>query len=128
MSNKPRIAALAELVSLRDFDRPDDVRVFDKGKFEIVRIGETVVGRATYQPGWRWSLQVGPKVGAARCSVEHLGYVISGTGIAAFDDGSVIELRQGQLFHIPSKPHDSWVVGDQPYVSLHLLGATHYAT
>jgi hypothetical protein len=28
---------------------------------------------------------------------------------------------------IPPTPHDSWVVGDQPYVSLHFLGADHYA-
>ncbi len=30
-------------------------------------------------------------------------------------------------FYVPSEPHDSWVVGDEPYVSLHFLGATHYA-
>ena len=29
--------------------------------------------------------------------------------------------------HIPPEPHDSWVVGDQPYVSLHFMGAEHYA-
>ena len=37
------------------------------------------------------------------------------------------KLRTGELFHIPSEPHDSWVVGDEPYVSLHFLGAAHYA-
>jgi hypothetical protein len=30
------------------------------------------------------------------------------------------------VFAIPPG-HDSWVVGDEPYVSLHLLGATEYA-
>jgi len=25
-------------------------------------------------------------------------------------------------------PHDSWVIGDEPYVSLHFLGADRYAT
>jgi uncharacterized cupin superfamily protein len=66
-------------------------------------------------------------VGTARCAVEHVGLVISGTATAAFDDGTVIELRPGTLFHIPDRPHDSWVVGDEPYVSLHFLGAEVYA-
>ena len=46
---------------------------------------------------------------------------------AAFADGRVVELRAGELFYIPPEPHDSWVVGDVPYVSLHFLGADHYA-
>jgi quercetin dioxygenase-like cupin family protein len=53
--------------------------------------------------------------------------VVSGTATAAFEDGTVVELRAGELFHIPPIPHDSWVVGDEPYVSLHFLGADHYA-
>jgi len=39
----------------------------------------------------------------------------------------VIEMRAGDLFYIPSEPHDSWVLGNEPYVSLHFLGADHYA-
>jgi quercetin dioxygenase-like cupin family protein len=54
--------------------------------------------------------------------------VLSGTATAAFDDGRVVELRAGQAFHIPAVPHDSWVIGDEPYVSLHFLGAENYAT
>ena len=99
----------------------------EKGRFELVRIGGLTIGRATYEPGWRWSLHVGPSVGAARCSVEHVGLVLSGTATAAFEDGRVYELRAGQLFYIPSVPHDSWVVGEEPYVSLHMLGSEHYA-
>jgi hypothetical protein len=46
------------------------------------------------------------------------------------DDGVIHELRTGTLFYIPPGPpgHDSWVVGNEPYVSLHFLGASHYAT
>jgi hypothetical protein len=40
----------------------------------------------------------------------------------------VFELKTGQLFYIPPVPHDSWVVGREPYVSLHFLGAQEYAT
>ena len=114
-------------VILKRFESPDETRLMEKGRFELVRIGGVTVGRATYEPGWRWSLNVGPSVGATRCSVEHVGLVLSGTATAAFDDGRVYELRAGQLFYIPPVPHDSWVVGDEPYVSLHLLGSEHYA-
>jgi mannose-6-phosphate isomerase-like protein (cupin superfamily) len=53
--------------------------------------------------------------------------VVSGTATAAFDDGRVVELTAGNLFYIPPIAHDSWVVGDRPYVSLHFLGAHEYA-
>jgi len=107
-------------VVLRRFESPDEVREMTKGRFEVVRLGGVTIGRATYEPGWKWSLHVGPGVGAERCTVEHVGLVVSGTATAAFDDGTVIELRAGELFHIPARPHDSWVVGDEPYVSLQL--------
>jgi len=114
-------------VILRRFDAPDDVRVMTKGRFELVHIGGYTIGRATYEPGWKWSEHVGPSVGATRCTVEHVGFVLSGTATAALDDGRVIELRAGELFYIPPIPHDSWVVGSEPYVSLHFVGAEHYA-
>ena len=114
-------------VILKRFESPDDTRVFQKGKFELVHLGGMTIGRATYEPGWRWSEHVGPALGATRCSVEHVGMVLSGKATAAFEDGRVFELRAGELFYIPPVPHDSWVIGDQPYVSLHFLGADHYA-
>jgi quercetin dioxygenase-like cupin family protein len=114
-------------VILKRFEQPDEVREMVKGRFEIVHIGGVTIGRATYEPGWRWSEHVGPALGATRCHVEHVGLVLSGTATAAFDDGRVIPLRAGELFHIPADPHDSWVIGDEPYVSLRFLGADHYA-
>jgi quercetin dioxygenase-like cupin family protein len=114
-------------VVLKRFEEPDERRTFEKGIFELVRVGGLTIGRATYEPGWKWSVHVGPSVNAERCNVEHVGMVLSGTATAAFEDGRVIELTAGSLFHIPPTPHDSWVVGNQPYVSLHFLGADHYA-
>jgi quercetin dioxygenase-like cupin family protein len=114
-------------VILKRFESPDEVRVMQKGKFELVHIGGMTIGRATYEPGWKWSEHVGPSVGATRCHVEHVGLVISGTATVAFDDGRVVELHAGELFHVPPIPHDSWVIGDEPYVSLHFLGAEKYA-
>jgi quercetin dioxygenase-like cupin family protein len=114
-------------VVIKRFEQPDEVRQMVKGRFELVRLGGMTVGRATYEPGWRWSEHVGPGIGATHCSVAHVGLVLSGTATAAFEDNRVVELRAGELFYIPPVPHDSWVVGDEPYVSLHFLGADHYA-
>ena len=61
------------------------------------------------------------------CPVEHLGLVLSGRAAVAYEDGTVHELSAGTLFYVPAVPHDSWVIGDRPYVSLHFLGADTYA-
>jgi hypothetical protein len=114
-------------VILKSFDEPDEVTHFSKGKFETVTLGGMTIGRATYEPGWKWSADVGPGVGEDFCTVEHVGMVVSGVATAAFADGRVTELTPGKLFYVPAEPHDSWVVGDEPYVSLHFLGATKYA-
>ena len=114
-------------VILKCFEKPDEVTEFEKGRFETIRVGGMTLGRATYQPGWKWSEDVGPGIGEAFCTVEHIGMVVSGCATAAFEDGRVFEMKAGDVFHVPSEPHDSWVVGDEPYVSLHFLGADTYA-
>jgi quercetin dioxygenase-like cupin family protein len=114
-------------VILKRFDNPDEVVQFDKGKFETVTLGNMTIGRATYLPGWKWSVDVGPGVAAQYCDVEHVGMVVAGVATAAFPDGRVTEMTPGDLFYVPPEPHDSWVVGDEPYVSLHFLGAARYA-
>jgi quercetin dioxygenase-like cupin family protein len=113
-------------VILKRFEQPDEIRTFEKGKFEVVHLGSMTIGRATYQPGWRWSVHVGRSLGQKSCSVEHVGLVISGRATAAMDDGHIIEMNPGDIFYI-APGHDSWVVGDEPYVSLHLMGAGEYA-
>lgn len=111
---------------IRRFEEPDEVRTFTKGKFEIVKIGSMTIGRARYEPGWRWSEHVGPTTGAKSCEVEHIGLVLSGSAGCRMNDGRYYEMKAGDLFYI-GPGHDSWVVGDDPYVSLHFLGAEHYA-
>jgi mannose-6-phosphate isomerase-like protein (cupin superfamily) len=118
-------ATLYEVI-LKRFEQPDEVRTFEKGKFELVRIAGMTIGRATYEPGWKWSAHVGKAAGAKSCMVEHVGLVVSGRATAAMDDGRVVEMKAGDLFYI-APGHDSWVVGSEPYVSLHLLGAIEYA-
>jgi hypothetical protein len=113
-------------VILKRFEAPDETRVFEKGKFEIVKIGGMTIGRASYEPGWKWSEDVSPLTGTPLCEVEHVGMVIAGRAMAAMGDGTEVELTAGSLFYIPPVAHDSWVIGDEPYVSLHFLGADHY--
>jgi hypothetical protein len=113
-------------VILKRFEAPDETRVFDKGKFEIVKIGGMTLGRASYEPGWKWSEDVSSLAGTSLCEVEHVGIVLAGRAMAAMSDGTQAELTPGTLFYIPPVAHDSWVIGDEPYVSLHFLGAEHY--
>ena len=93
-------------VILKRFEQPDEVRTFEKGKFELVHVGAAA--------------------GTKSCQVEHVGLVVSGRATAAMDDGRIIEMKPGDLFYI-APGHDSWVLGDEPYVSLHFLGADEYA-
>jgi quercetin dioxygenase-like cupin family protein len=113
-------------VILKRFENPDEIRTFPRGKFELIHISGMTIGRATYEPGWKWSEHVGKAMGTKSCSVEHIGMVVSGRATAAMDDGRVIEMKAGDVFYI-APGHDSWVVGDEPYVSLHLMGASQYA-
>ena len=113
-------------LDFRRFEEPDETRVFEKGTFEVVTIGGMTLGRARYEPGWKWSEHIGPTVGTTSCQVEHLGLVVSGRAMAAMDDGREFVMEPGHLFAIPPG-HDSWVVGDERYVSIHFLGAADYA-
>jgi len=112
---------------IKRFESPDETRQFEKGRFDVVKMGDMVIGRASYEPGWKWSVHVGPQIGAQSCDVDHVGLVVSGRVGVRMDDGREIELEAGDLYAI-GPGHDSWVVGDEPYVSLHFMGADEYAT
>jgi oxalate decarboxylase/phosphoglucose isomerase-like protein (cupin superfamily) len=114
-------------LQLIDLAEPSEVREFDKGRFDVYRVGPTTLGRAIYEPGWRWSQHVGASSGERFCQVEHVGLVISGQAAVLMDDGREIVMEPGRFFYVPPG-HDSWVVGDEPYVSLHVTGSASYAT
>lgn len=103
------------------FDSPDEVREFPHGRLEIVHLPDATFGRATYQPGWKWSLHNAPIVGTTLCHAPHTGMVVAGHGVVQYEDGVRLDLTPGTVFHITEQPHDSWVEGDKPYVSIHLL-------
>ena len=114
-------------IILKRFGNPDELRNFDKGTFELLKIGRMMMGRANYQPTWRWSWDAGAALGELHCQVEHVGMVVSGCAAAAMANGETVEMSPGDVFYVPPSPDDSWLVGDEPYVSLHFLGAASYA-
>jgi hypothetical protein len=111
---------MTELI-LKRFEKPDVVK-----KFEMISLGGMSIGRATYEPGWRWSEHVGKAMGLTECRVEHVGMVVSGRAVAAMSNGTHVEMSAGDVFHI-GPGHDSWVVGAEPYVSYHFIGAEDYS-
>ena len=113
-------------VIVKRFDNPDTTRSFEKGRFDLVQIGTLTLGRASYAPGWKWSEHVGAVTGQSSCDVEHLGIVVSGQAAVRMADGEEIVLSAGDIFSVPAG-HDSWVVGEEPYVSVHFIGAESYA-
>jgi hypothetical protein len=113
-------------LAIKRFEEPDERREFELGSFGLVNLGGMTVGRASYDPGWKWSEHVGAATGATMCEVEHVGMVVSGLAAVRMADGTEFVMEPGDVFAIPGG-HDSWVVGDEPYVSLHLQGATTYA-
>jgi quercetin dioxygenase-like cupin family protein len=114
-------------LTLVNLGSPSETRTFEKGRFETYVIGPMTLGRATYEPGWRWSEHVGAASGESSCQVEHVGLVLEGQAAVRMNDGTERVMSAGDFFHVPPG-HDSWVVGDEPYVSLHIVGGETYAT
>jgi quercetin dioxygenase-like cupin family protein len=104
-------------LEVKNLQAPDETRSFGKGEAGIVSMGGVTVGRAVFQPGWRWSEHVKPIAGTDSCQVLHTGYVISGRLKVVLDDGTEAELGPGDAHVIPPG-HDAWVVGDEPYVGV----------
>ena len=63
-SNAAMAKAAAEL---KHFGKPDEVRTFPKGRVELVKIGGATIGRAIFEPGWRWSTSVQPLAKTKSC-------------------------------------------------------------
>lgn len=113
-------------LSSASFDSPEESRTFDNGKFDVVRLGGVTVGRAVFEPGWRWSTSVKPIAKTDSCQTHHVGYVVSGRLKVASDEGQEIELSPGNAYDI-QPGHDAWVEGDETWVALEFRSAEGYA-
>ncbi len=113
-------------MEVKSFNTPDESRNFDKGKLDLVKIGGAVVGRAVFQPGWRWSTSLKPGVKTNSCEAPHSQYHISGSRHAAMDDGTERDLKAGDVSLVPTG-HDAWVVGNEPVVVVDFQGMIDYA-
>jgi len=114
---------------LKSLNSPDEVRKFDKGRVELVNVGGVAIGRATFEPGWKWSTCVTcvkPIAKTNSCQAAHYGYQLSGTMTTRMDDGTERTSKAGDVFNIPPG-HDAWVVGNEPVVVVDFQGMVDYA-
>ena len=116
----------AGTAEVKNFAKPDEVREFPNGKLELVKIGGATVGRATLQPGWKWSTSVQPLAKTKSCEAPHFQYHVSGVLMVKMDDGSLQECKAGDVSLLPIG-HDAWVVGNEPVVVVDFQGMIDYA-
>ena len=114
------------LLSKKSFDTPDEVRTFEKGRLEVVTIANQTIGRATFEPGWKWSASIKPIAQTDLCEVEHLGYVISGQMTVKMRDGSEAHFGPGDAMYL-APGHDAWVTGKGPCTVVDFMGFPGYA-
>jgi hypothetical protein len=113
-------------IQKRNLTQPDETRTFGRGQLELVTLGGVTFGRATLQPGWKWSTSVKPLARTESCQAPHLQYHISGRLHVRMDDGSEEEFGPGDISLIPPG-HDAWVVGNEPVVIVDITGMGDYA-
>ena len=115
-----------ETMKAASFAKPTEVRTFPKGKVELVKIGDDTFGRATLEPGWKWSTSVKPVVKTESCQAPHVNFHIAGRMMVVMDDGTKQEFGPGEISIVPPG-HDAWTVGNEPAVVIDISGMAHYA-
>jgi quercetin dioxygenase-like cupin family protein len=113
-------------ITIKSFGHPDEKRPFAKGFLEVLNVGQGVIGRGVFEPGWRWSTHVKPIAGTRSCQSSHFGYVISGRMHVVSDEGQEAEMGPGDLVSI-GPGHDAWTVGDEACVMVDFSGFAEYA-
>ena len=119
------VISLARM-EVKTLSSPDETRTFEKGKLELVKIGGATVGRAVFQPGWRWSTSLKPLVKTKSCEAPHFQYHVSGVLHVVMDDGTERDCKAGDVSMLPPG-HDAWVVGNEPAVVVDFQGMIDYA-
>ena len=113
-------------LAVKSLNKPDEVRTFAKGKVELVNLGGVTVGRATFEPGWKWSEHVKPLAQTPSCLAPHFQYHLAGTLHVVMDDGTEVDLKAGDVSSLPPG-HDAWVVGEEPVIVVDFQGMVDYA-
>ena len=111
---------------LKTFANADEVRTFPQGRLELITLGGAVVGRAIFEPGWRWATSVQPIATTKSCEAPHFQYHVAGVLRIRMDDGTEFDCRPGDISLLPSG-HDAWVVGDESAVVIDFQGTLEYA-
>ncbi|GGO88790.1 cupin [Wenjunlia tyrosinilytica] len=109
------------MIKAKNLDKPDEQRDMPKGHMDVVEVGEVTFGRATFEPGWRWSESVKPIAGTDSCEFSHNGYVEKGHMHIRMDNGEEADLGPGDAF-VATPGHDAWVVGDEKCVVYDFAG------
>ena len=120
------MAQAATTAELKSFDRPDEVREFPKGRLELIKVGGATIGRAVFEPGWRWATSIQPIVRTKSCEAPHFQYHVAGVLRIRMDDGAEFDCRPGDVWLLPSG-HDAWVIGDEAAVVVDFQGMIDYA-
>jgi hypothetical protein len=115
-----------EKAEKKGFETPDEVREFPKGRLELIKVGGATVGRAIFEPGWKWSTSLQPLVKTKSCEAPHFQYHVAGVLRILMDDGTEFDCGPGDVSLLPSG-HDAWVVGDQAAVVVDFQGMIDYA-
>lgn len=108
-------------IERKSFNVPDEVRTFEKGRVELTTVDGVSIGRATFEPGWKWSTCLKPIAKTDTCLAAHFGCQISGTLVTRMDDGTETKSRAGDVFLIPPG-HDTWVEGNENVVVIDWQG------
>ena len=126
MKSQKAMKIVSESAEYKNFGKPDEVRTFPKGKVELLKIGGAVIGKATLEPGWKWSTSVQPIAKTKSCEAAHFQYHVAGTLHIVMDDGMEITCKAGDVSLLPIG-HDAWVVGNEPVVLVDFQGLKDYA-
>ncbi len=113
-------------MEVRSVNAPDETRKFEKGKLDLVKIGGAMVGRAEFQPGWRWSTSLKQMMKTESCQAPHFQFHVSGILHIVMDDGTEKDCKAGDISFVPAG-HDAWVVGNEPVVVVDFQGMVDYA-
>lgn len=110
----------------KSLELPDETRTIPHGRTDIWNLGDFVVGRITFEPGWQWSKDVKPIAQTEWCEYHHMGLVIQGVLHYTTPEGLEMEVGPGMLYEI-LPIHDAWVVGDETVVQYDFAGMRTFA-